>query len=530
MDVGFLIATCPSDHPAISVPAQRSTFPPDDIENFLGLRSRFREDHSCFVAAASRTSHVSPRFTAMGREYTDYRKMWRLGISTLHRLKSQAPSSVEESLSFLHVANAMRRSIQHSKPAIGSEDCFLEDLNRWRLTVAEHEQDLETDAGPAADFDLAHFQRLAFSLIDHTGVSTRPLPCHRFGGYRLRTVHSAYGDSSESRSYGSSPAADLEPPGLRNPEDNRGFTEEAPCGSTLVIFLMAGAIFAIVVMFLTIRRDCASMPYDMGTLVNESYDTTDYFVYSILLPVVFDAPVGIPRQLWHDVVSAINSGQITTYSGLDAMLTSGVTAASCTERDISIFRRSLWLSLCEFGRWLAGRTLRQSCSRLEEYLGVSKRPCSSMSAGTYVLGPTDDQHFYRDEHNIVSEGRSQPAPETSSTPSSFSAQQNPSSEGSPGHGSGVSGSAAPAKRKRQASSELTSGKPKKQTSSNPAAGFSCAMCAKTYTTTSNLNRHVRIAHNGEDQHPCHFRDRGCTKILKTSWYRIEHQRNRCASR
>ena len=67
------------------------------------------------------------------------------------------------------------------------------------------------------------------------------------------------------------------------------------------------------------------MPYDMGTLVNESYDTTDYFVYSILLPVVFDAPVGIPRQLWHDVVSAINSGQITTYSGLDAMLTSGVT-------------------------------------------------------------------------------------------------------------------------------------------------------------------------------------------------------------
>ena len=134
--------------------------------------------------------------------------------------------------------------------------------------MAEHEQDLydevvfavwgkrtdscrETDAGPAADFDLAHFQRLAFSLIDHTGVSTRPLPCHRFGGYRLRTVHSAYGDSSESRSYGSSPAADLEPPGLRNPEDNRGFTEEAPCGSTLVIFLMAGAIFAIVVMFLT---------------------------------------------------------------------------------------------------------------------------------------------------------------------------------------------------------------------------------------------------------------------------------------
>ena len=62
------------------------------------------------------------------------------------------------------------------------------------------------------------------------------------------------------------------------------------------------------------------------------------------------------------------------------------------------------------------------------------RPRSPISAHTNTLEPTDSQRVDGDGDNIISEDNSQPASETSSTPSSFSAQQSMSSEGSPSHG------------------------------------------------------------------------------------------------
>ena len=202
-------------------------------------------------------------------------------MSTLRRLfEHQVPSSVEESLSFLHVVNAMRRFIQELKPVIGSEDQFLDDLSRWRLTVPEHKQALYDevvfvvwgkpvgrrvceDTCPAANLDLVRFHGLASGLVGQTGVSQGPLRSQGFGGYRLRTMHSAYESLGErpvfrdgngrgdSRSHDSSPGSELELLYPSDLEDRRGLAQEAPSGSPSVIFLMAGGIFATVVTFLT---------------------------------------------------------------------------------------------------------------------------------------------------------------------------------------------------------------------------------------------------------------------------------------
>jgi ankyrin repeat protein len=244
------------------------------------LHEVFLKEHLRFFAS-SRENSASSSFLAIGNKLQDHRKMWKRGIHTLRQiLSNDIPQTLEEAVSFLHIVSAMRLFI-HGDEMIGSKDEFLEDLDRWKVIVADEERSLydeimfamwgkEPNSPLAGDSvytieaQLEYFQRLASSLIAQTGVTQLSGAPSGHGLHRLRAVHSGYESlQNPPPSYPKHQRADQSTTGEERPllvQDDHRFiemhgreqilTEPTPPPSHLVVFLMAGAIFGIVITFL----------------------------------------------------------------------------------------------------------------------------------------------------------------------------------------------------------------------------------------------------------------------------------------
>ncbi len=241
------------------------------------LRKNFRLEHD-IVLEKSYVSKYQP-FRAIGAFFQDYRTMWKEGMSALRRLhKKRRPKDFNQVLSLLVIASAMRKT-SISKDEFGSEDLFLDDLDRWRcLAIDEHEQALFDEIARvvwgkttvidnlrnAQDFEqeLEHLNRLMQELMsDIGGSSPVPLwdmsfldfPPSRETHVTLRTKRANHQDPANTSSQRVPSEAVDSPPETRRmplkaPLPFATHGEWTPA-SKVALILMIGAIFAVVVNF-----------------------------------------------------------------------------------------------------------------------------------------------------------------------------------------------------------------------------------------------------------------------------------------
>lgn len=243
------------------------------------LRKLFLNEHRWFHISSQQNS-ASGSFLDIGARLGNYRQMWRTGIQALRQiLANNLPDTLEQAVSFLHIVSAMQRFIDGTE-VIGSKDAFLDDLDRWRLIVPEQELSLYdeivlavwgkeptshlADDSIHTDEDLLkYFQTLASSLISQTDLTHL---CESKQGhelYRLRTVYSAYEvpynpsfhyprnqQAEETVSCPDSPFPIQQDHRFVEMHGERSIANRNTPVSHLVIFLMAGAIFGIVIKFL----------------------------------------------------------------------------------------------------------------------------------------------------------------------------------------------------------------------------------------------------------------------------------------
>lgn len=306
------------------------------------LHEVFLKEHLRFFTS-SRENSASSSFLAIGNKLEDHRKMWKRGIHTLRQiLSNDTPQTLEEAVSFLHIVSAMRLFI-HGAEMIGSKDEFLEDLDRWKVIVADEERSLYDEimfamwgkepnnplAGDSVytiEAQLEYFQKLASSLIAQTGVTQLSGAPSGHGLHRLRAVHSGYESfQNPPSSYPKHQRADQSAIGeerLLLVQDDHRFiemyggeqilAEPTPPPSRLVVFLMAGAIFGIVITFLLSEQVLNFLLYFTNLNVvsrNFSRDSSlrcsirdrqtkilNHIIDSVILPLSSASELYVPRN------------------------------------------------------------------------------------------------------------------------------------------------------------------------------------------------------------------------------------------
>jgi ankyrin repeat protein len=322
------------------------------------LHELFLKEHLRFFAS-SRENSASNKFLAIGNKLQDHRKMWKRGIHTLRQiLSNDTPQTLEEAVSFLHIVSAMRLSI-HGAEMIGSKDEFLEDLDRWKVIVADEERSLYDEimfamwgkepnnplAGDSVytiEAQLEYFQKLAPSLIAQTGVTQLSGAPSGHGLHRLRAVHSGYESfQNPPPSYPKHQRADQSAIGEERPplvQDDHRFiemhggeqilAEPTPPPSHLVVFLMAGAIFGIVITFLLSEQVLNFLSYFTNlNVVSRNFSRNsslrcsirdrqtkilNHIIDSVILPLRNCTYLGTLHQVYVRIIEALKQGRIHT--------------------------------------------------------------------------------------------------------------------------------------------------------------------------------------------------------------------------
>jgi ankyrin repeat protein len=249
----------------------------DASENIRHLRLKFVGQYMLMTKSAQNSQ---TRLRDLPRQYHNYREAWRAGIETMRELsRGEIPRGVYETLAFLSLGRAIVETLHDRKNRDYLED-FEQDLGRWGQ-LFKNAEDLEAyeealnlmwgvvynestsrERGRMDEDTLIRFQELASTLVGrandllgfeasrdrrsehyHQGwPKTGQIPIedvpHRFSDHR----NPGAGSSSQPE------AAPLQYPNSSNIFDS--MKTDRSSFEPVVLLLVAGAIFAVVVMFL----------------------------------------------------------------------------------------------------------------------------------------------------------------------------------------------------------------------------------------------------------------------------------------
>jgi hypothetical protein len=254
----------------------------DRLPGYRRLRQIFLEDYSVFLSRHKAHS-ASHELKALGCKLRNHRETWKAGIATIRQLlDGSPPQKVDQIVGFLLVVSAMRSFLNFEDDELGSRDEFCDDLDRWRAILGNDQLPLYDEvvlkiwgkgsnghiAGHLSSSVIDHltyFQNLVTSLIGHSATPSLERDL-LFTGERLRTIQSKHRHQKHTGgNLTQAKGAESTDPGisvLPTQECHRykeihseipGMAQNAPPAPAFVVFLMAGAIFGIVITFLTCK-------------------------------------------------------------------------------------------------------------------------------------------------------------------------------------------------------------------------------------------------------------------------------------
>jgi hypothetical protein len=236
----------------------------------------------------------SADFSQMGTRFKNHREAWNAGISTMRRLcNSKPPRGFQNAIAFLCISRAMSETLDSTNGSDYTSQ-FLEDLDRWQVLFTSRELEAYRElihsmwgivlsenmskSWKASDFlTLTHFQALLSTFIRQTnepvnlhGPHDQSLRCSQQNF--LARSHQTSAESEvdlRTENLESSDRSNPPPPDSIEPKppDIPIALEKIPLKEhiendisaasldVIVVGLMAGAIFAIVIVFL----QCASL-------------------------------------------------------------------------------------------------------------------------------------------------------------------------------------------------------------------------------------------------------------------------------
>jgi ankyrin repeat protein len=258
---------------------------------FRRLNKRFIQQYRLMTEA---TLDSSADFSQLGTRFKNHREAWNAGISTMRRLcNGKPPRGFQNAVAFLCISRAMSETLDSTNGCDYSSQ-FVEDLDRWQVLFTSKELEAYRElihsmwgivlsenmskSWKASDFlTLTHFQSLLSTLIRQTN---EPVNLHGPHDESLRCSQQKF--LARSHQTSAEPEVDLptenpessdrsNPPPPESiepkPPDIPIALEKIPLKehiendisaaslNVIVVGLMAGAIFAIVIIFL----QCASL-------------------------------------------------------------------------------------------------------------------------------------------------------------------------------------------------------------------------------------------------------------------------------
>ncbi|PMD17240.1 hypothetical protein NA56DRAFT_282038 [Hyaloscypha hepaticicola] len=248
------------------------------------LRKQFLQQHLLMEEAAQSST---TEFQQLGKSFQNHREAWAAGIRTMRRLcNGKSPQGLHNIAAFLCICKAMSETLDESNDGYYSAQ-FLDDLERWQVLFKPKElgayqalihsmwgvclPESAPQSWEASEFlTLTHFQSLLSAFISqeenlsfhnthkHGLESSQRRFLSRNDQYsaHLNTLASVSAlDPSEGKD---SQSLETPPPELPDKllsartnglEENIESDLSAACLNVTVVLLMAGAIFAIIIIF-----------------------------------------------------------------------------------------------------------------------------------------------------------------------------------------------------------------------------------------------------------------------------------------
>jgi hypothetical protein len=267
-------------------PLKSPSIIPKEDPTFRRLNKRFIQQYRLMTEA---TLDSSADFSQMGTRFKNHREAWNAGISMMRRLcNGKPPRGFQNAIAFLCISRAMSETLDSTNGCDYTSQ-FLEDLDRWQVLFTSKELEAYRElihsmwgivlsenmskSWKASDFlTLTHFQALLSTIIRQTN---EPVNLHGPHDQSLRCSQQkflarSHQTSAESEvnlpteNLDSSDRSDPPPPDAIEPKppDIPIALEKIPLKdriendilaaslNVIVVGLMAGAIFAIVIIFL----------------------------------------------------------------------------------------------------------------------------------------------------------------------------------------------------------------------------------------------------------------------------------------
>ncbi|KAF8866047.1 hypothetical protein BDZ45DRAFT_683994 [Acephala macrosclerotiorum] len=315
---------------------------------FRRLNKRFIQQYRLMTEA---TLDSSTDFSQPGTRFKNHREAWNAGISTMRRLcNGKPPRGLPNTVGFLCISRAMSETLDSTNGSDYTSQ-FLEDLERWQVLFTSNELEAyrelihsmwgtvlsenKSKSWKASDFlTLTHFQALLSTLIRQAnepvslhGPHDQSLRCsqqrflarsHQSSAEPEVGLPTASLDSSDGSN--PQPPDDIEP----KPPDIPIAPEKIPLKEHIendisaaslnvtVVVLAAGAIFAIVIIFLQWLRDLSNgvcfLSMTAGFSYNaEIHDLQDRCqVLTAYLSLKADSAVPSPSSIATRFVDLIN--------------------------------------------------------------------------------------------------------------------------------------------------------------------------------------------------------------------------------
>ncbi|KAH6699677.1 ankyrin repeat-containing domain protein [Leptodontidium sp. MPI-SDFR-AT-0119] len=267
----------------------------DASENIRHVRLKFVGQYMLMRKSAQNSQ---TRLRDLPQQFRNYREAWTAGIETMRELsRGEKPPGVYETVAFLSLGRAIVETLRDRKNCDYLED-FEQDLGRWGQ-LFENAADLEAyedalnlmwgvvyneytsrERGRMDEDTLIRFQELASTLVGHANDLLGSEAFHdrrsdhyqqgrpKIGQIPVEDVPQRFSDHRNPRA--KSPFQ-LEAPLLQNLHSSNIFDSMKTDTSSfepVVLLLVAGAIFAVVIMFLEALRQASNRfaLHQIGTL------------------------------------------------------------------------------------------------------------------------------------------------------------------------------------------------------------------------------------------------------------------------
>ena len=249
----------------------------DASENTRHVRLKFVGQYMLMTKSAQNSQ---TRLRDLPQQFHNYREAWRAGIETMREVsRGETPRGVYETLAFLSLARAIVETLRDRKNCDYLED-FEQDLGRWGQ-LFKNAEDLEAyeealnlmwgvvynehtsrDRGHMDEDALIRFQELASTLVGRANdllgfEASHDRRSEHYQQGRLKIGQIPIEDVphrfSDHRNPGAGTSSQLEAAPLQYPNSSNIFDSMKTDTSSfepVVLLLVAGAIFAVVVMFL----------------------------------------------------------------------------------------------------------------------------------------------------------------------------------------------------------------------------------------------------------------------------------------